>query len=129
MYKWLGFEELLKKWTDWDVTTDIILDIYNRKIWKYFPLYIDISISSKFFTHKKANFNLEIMINLNWFQLFESLIYSCEVIYGIICNLPYDIRFKKENILTLGLLLESNEVKLEQINHYLAPIIDELLEL
>ena len=69
------------------------------------------------------------MINLNWFQPFESLVYSCGAIYGIICNLPRNIRFKKKNILTLGLLLGPNEVKLERINHYLAPIIDELLEL
>ena len=32
-------------------------------------------------------------------------------------------------MLTLGLLPGPNEVKLDRINHYLAPIIDELLEL
>ena len=32
-------------------------------------------------------------------------------------------------MLTLALLLGPNEVKLNKINHYLAPIIDELLEL
>ena len=31
-------------------------------------------------------------------------------------------------MLTLGLLPGPNEVKLDRINHYLAPIIDELLE-
>jgi len=104
-------------------------DIYDGKIWKYFPSHIDILTPSKFFTHEKADSNLGIMINLDWFQPFESLVYSCGAIYGIICNLPHDIRFKKENILTLGLLPGPNEVKLERINHYLAPIIDELLEL
>src|SRR6185437_3273080 len=50
-------------------------------------------------------------------------------IYGVICNLPREVRFKKENMLILALLPGSNEVKLDKINHYLALIIDELLEL
>jgi hypothetical protein len=68
------------------------------------------------------------MINLDWFQPFESSVYSCGAIYGVICNLPREIRFKKENMLTLGLLPGPSEVKLHKINHYLAPIVDELLE-
>jgi hypothetical protein len=38
------------------------------------------------------------------------------------------MRFKRENMLYLRLLLEPNEVKLHNINHYLNLIIDELLE-
>src|ERR1043165_9232205 len=49
-------------------------------------------------------------------------------IYGVICNLPREVRFKKENMLILALLPGPNEVKLHKINHYLVPIIDELLE-
>ena len=36
------------------------------------------------------------------------------------------MRFKRENLLTLGLLPGPNEVSLHKINHYLAPIVDEL---
>ena len=68
------------------------------------------------------------MINLDWFQPFESSVYSCGAIYGVICNLPREVRFKKENMLTLGLLPGPNEVKLHKINHFLSPIVDELLE-
>ena len=46
----------------------------------------------------------------------------------MICNLPREVRFKKENMLILALLPGPNEVKLHKINHYLAPIVDELLE-
>ena len=49
--------------------------------------------------------------------------------HQVICNLPRDIRFKRENMLTLALLLGPNKVKLDKFNHYLTPIIDELLEL
>src|SRR3989440_11442443 len=68
------------------------------------------------------------MINLDWFQPFDSASYSTGAIYGVICNLPREVRFKKENMLILALLLGPNEVKLHKINHYLALIVDELLE-
>jgi hypothetical protein len=68
------------------------------------------------------------MINLDWFQPFNSSAYSSGVIYGVICNLSHDIRFKRENMLYLGLLPGPEEVKLHKINHYLSPIVDKLLE-
>ena len=83
----------------------------------------------KFFTPEIADSHLGIMIISDWFQPFDSTTYSCGVMYGVICNLPRDIRFKKENMLTLGLLPGPNEVKLHHINHYLSPIVDVLLEL
>ena len=66
------------------------------------------------------------MINLNWFQPYDGTIHSTGVIYAAICNLLRDIRFKKENLLILGILPGLNEVSLHKINHYLAPIVDEL---
>ena|SRR5436309_2365776 len=55
--------------------------------------------------------------------------HSTGAIYASICNLPRSERNKPENIMYLGFLPGSKEVGLEQINHYLALIIDELLEL
>ena len=52
--------------------------------------------------------------------------YSISVIYAAICNLPRDMRFKHENLLTLDLLFGLSEVSLHKINHYLVPIVDEL---
>ncbi|EXX72342.1 hypothetical protein RirG_070190 [Rhizophagus irregularis DAOM 197198w] len=110
MYQRPGFDELLKKWTNQDVT-GLMSDIYDGEIWKNFPSQLD-APESKFFTAGTADSHLGIMINLDWFQPFESSIYSCRMIYGVICNLPCDIRFKKENMLILGLLPEPHEVKL-----------------
>ena len=84
--------------------------------------------SAQFFTPDTADSHLGIMINLDWFQPFDSASYSTGAIYGVICNLPREVRFKKENMLILALLPGPNEVKLHKINHYLAPIVDELLE-
>ncbi|PKB93185.1 hypothetical protein RhiirA5_247878, partial [Rhizophagus irregularis] len=69
-----------------------------------------------------------IMINLDWFQPFNSSAYSSGVIYRVICNLSRDIRFKRENMLYLGLLPGLEEIKLHKINHFLSPIVNELLE-
>ena len=66
------------------------------------------------------------MLNLDWFQPFDGTIHSTGVLYAAICNLPRDIRFKRENLLILGILPGPNEVSLHKINHYLAPIVDEL---
>ena len=54
--------------------------------------------------------------------------YSTGVIYGAICNLPREIRFRQENMLILGLLPGPNEVRTDKINHYLSPIVNKLLE-
>jgi len=102
----------------------MLADIYDSEIWKNFSDTSDVP----YFTPETADCHLGIMINLDWFQSFESSVYSCEAIYGVICNLPREIRFRKEYMLTLGLLPEPNEVKLHKINHYLSPIVDELLE-
>ena len=47
--------------------------------------------------------------------------------YAAICNLSRDIRFKRENLLIISILPGPNEVSLHKINHYLAPMVDELL--
>src|SRR3954469_9582151 len=82
----------------------------------------------KIFLQRVLHFLHQKLLNLDWFQPFESSVYSCGAIYGVICNLPREVRFRKENMLTLGLLPGPNEVKLHKINHYLFPIVDELLE-
>src|ERR1041384_5675221 len=66
------------------------------------------------------------MINLDWFQPYKRTTYSTGVIYAAICNLPRSIRFRRENMLILGLLPGPHEVNLHKINHYLAPIVNEL---
>jgi hypothetical protein len=66
------------------------------------------------------------MINLDWFQPYDGTFHSTGVIYAAICNLPCDIRFKRENLLLLGLLPGPNEVSLHKINHYLNPIVNDL---
>ena len=124
LYQRPEFKQQLQKWTNRQIDNGMLADIYDGEIWKNFP---DTS-GVPYFTPETADSHLGIMINLDWFQPFDTSVYSCGAIYGVVCNLPREIRFKKENILTLGLLPGPNEVKLHKINHYLSPIVDELLE-
>src|SRR2546430_284739 len=66
------------------------------------------------------------MLNLDWFQPFDGISHSTGVLYAAICNLPRDIRFKRENLLIISILPGPNEVRLHKINHYLTPMVDEL---
>ncbi|GET54716.1 hypothetical protein GLOIN_2v1775288 [Rhizophagus irregularis DAOM 181602=DAOM 197198] len=63
-----------------------------------------------------ADSHLGLMLNLDYIG----------IIYAAICNLPCDIRFRRENLLTLGILPGPKEVSLHKVNHYLAPIVNEL---
>ncbi|CAG8759381.1 11387_t:CDS:2, partial [Funneliformis caledonium] len=121
--------------TDRNVKREILCDIYDGEIWKNFLnsgiVYNaneeEILDEEKFFNKEHADDHLGIMINVDWFQPFERTVHSSSAIYGIICNLPRKLHFNTENMLILGLMLGPNEASLYQINHYLAPIVDQLL--
>ncbi|CAG8634485.1 6003_t:CDS:2, partial [Scutellospora calospora] len=80
-----------------------LTDIYDGRIWKTFQ---DPNEDLLFF----------------WEELLDT-------IYTIICNLPRDEQFKPLNILTLALIPRPNKPKLHQLNHYLALLIDQLVDL
>ena len=101
-------------------------DIYDGRVWKTFQ---DQNEDMPFFRKEVADQHLGIMLNLDWFQPFDNANYSVGAIYGVICNLPRNERFKPSNILTLALIPGPNEPRLHQLNHYLAPIIDQLIEM
>lgn len=131
MYQRPDFEKSLKLWANRSVEEEILCDIYDGKIWKNFSnnggVYDEVEISNeqKFFNKEHADDHLGIMINVDWFQPFERTVHSSGAIYGAICNLPRELRFKPENMLILGLMPGPNEASLHQINHYLAPIVDQ----
>jgi len=130
MFRREGFERSLRHWTDHANFHSILTDIYDGQVWKTFKETTDQnSNSANFFRPEVADSNLGLMVNLDWFQPYEGTVHSTGVIYAAICNLPRDIRFKRENQLILGILPEPHEVSLHKINHYLAPIVDELAAL
>jgi hypothetical protein len=124
LYQRPDFENMLKLSGVQREGDNIYSDIYDGKVWKTFPFN-----DSIFFTPETATTNLGLLFNLDWFQPFTYTQHSAGALYASICNLPRSERNKPENILYLGFLPGPKEVGLERINHYLAPIVDELLEL
>jgi hypothetical protein len=124
LYQRPGFEDMLKLSGVRRESHNIYSDIYDGKVWKTFPF-----DGSTFFTPETVTTHLGLLFNLDWFQSFTYTQHSVGAIYASICNLPRSERNKPENIIYLGFLPGPKEVGLERINHYLAPIVDELLEL
>jgi len=118
---WKKFTSLGQSWTIQYYFNQYIwwsnLEEFQRNDrWKFAELFLT---WSSWYT---SWFNIE----LDWFQLYDDVIYSTSVIYAAICNLSQDIRFKRENMLILSLLPSPNEVSLHKINYYLALIVNEL---
>ena len=124
LYQRPGFENMLKLSGVQREGDNIYSDIYDGKVWKTFPF-----DGNPFFTSETATTNLGLLFNLDWFQPFTYTQHSTGAIYASICNLPRSERNKPENIIYFGFLPGPKEVEVERINHYLAPIVDELLEL
>lgn len=68
------------------------------------------------------------LLNIDWFQPYAMLEYSVGAIYLAIMNLPYEQRFKRENIILVGTIPGPREPH-RDINQYLRPLVCELLEL
>ena len=52
---------------------------------------------------------------------------SVGAIYMVLLNLPVDIRYRVENMFLVGIIPGPREPSLEQINHVLRPLVDDLL--
>ena len=108
---------------------DLLGNIYDNDIWKTFkdtPFDENLGL---FFSEETADSHLGLVLNVDWFQPYSNTTHSTGVIYAAIVNLPREIRFKRENMLILGILPGPNEANLHKINHYLFPIVDELISL
>ena len=126
MYQQPGFEHNLQHWTNRSSFDNLLCDIYDRDVWKIFKEKPFDENSALFFRQEKADSHLGLVLNLDWFQPYSGVTYSIGVVYAAIANLPRDIRFKRENILILGILPGPSEPSLHKINHYLAPIVNDL---
>src|SRR5204863_546950 len=120
-----GFKNSLRYWANRSGFDDILTDIYDGRVWKTFKGTNDETLPN-FFRPEVADSHFGLMLNLDWFQPFDGTSHSTGVLYAAICNVPRDIRFKRENLLIISILPGPNEVSLHKINHYLVPMVDEL---
>ena len=122
-----GFSNSCEHWrtqfqSENDQENDFVLrDIYDGKIWRDFQNLDEVPFLSSSYTYA-------LMLNLDWFQPYKLTQSSVGALYLTIMNLPYDQRFKRENIILLGIIPGPGEPKRE-VNQYLRPLVKELLEL
>ncbi|CAH1232939.1 Hypp536 [Branchiostoma lanceolatum] len=114
-----GFEESCELWRKRSQNSDKMSDIYDGKIWKEFndPQKHD------FFT-KEGNYGL--VLNVDWFQPFKHVKYSVGVIYLAVANLPREERFKRNNIIIVGII---PDMKVEPpTKTFIEPLVEELMK-
>ena len=66
--------------------------------------------------------------NIDWFQSFKHINYSIGVIFVVILNLPRAVRYKRKNLIIVGLIPGPTEPP-KTVNTYLAPLVSDLLSL
>ena len=96
-------------------------DIHHGKIWNEFLYYN----GSDFLV---SPYCYALMLNVDWFQPFEHYTYSVGVIYLVLLNLPRAVRYKRENIILVGIIPGPSEPHLT-MNSYLSPLVSDLLQL
>lgn len=113
-----GFLNDCEHWRLRSVPSSTLCDIYDGQIWKDFQ-YIN---GTPFLS---APHNLALMLNIDWFRPYKHTPYSVGVIYMVVNNLPRSKRFKKENVILVGIVPGPSEPPLH-MNSYLKPLVDEL---
>ena len=111
------FWDACNHWKKRSVHEKELEDIYDGRVWKEFE--------SNFFSGRN---NLGFMLNVDWFQPYKHSTYSLGVIYLVILNFPRNIRYKLENSIIIGFIPGPHEPS-GNINTYLGPLVQELLEL
>ena len=111
---------LCEAWRSRSKPLDRLCDVYDGRMWQHFQY----DSAGRPFLAKPFNYLL--MLNCDWFQPFKHTRFSVGVLYISIENLPRELRFKRENILIVGIIPGPSEPSMN-INSYLEPLIDELL--
>ncbi len=94
-------------------------DIYDGEIWSRFKDFC----GNNYFENKR---HLAGMLNIDWFQPFDGSEHSIGAIYMVLLNLPREMRFKKENVILVGIIPGPKEPELN-VNSFLRPLVNELL--
>lgn len=86
-----------------------------------------------FSRHMNGSLHLVFSLFIDWFNPFGNKkagkSHSVGGIYVACLNLPPHLRYRTENIFLAGIIPGPHEPSLDQINHFLAPLVDVLLDL
>ena len=116
-----GMLDVLNKWKDRTIPSGVMADVYDGSVWKSF-----LTVDGKPFLSRCYTFGL--LINVDWFQPYTQVQYSVGAIYLAILNFPRQLRYRRENMVLIGVIPGPHEPNLH-INSFLESLVDELLKL
>jgi len=109
--------ELLVNSTEKYRPSSVLTDVCNGNVWSEFQTFND----KPFLSDPLC---LALCMNVDWFQPYKHVTYSVGIIYLAIMNLPREERYKRENVLLIGILPGPQEPS-RSINSYLNPLVEE----
>ena len=121
LVKRANFVERCELWrTRGDIRTihQLMCDVFEGRVWRDFQV-----VNGQPFLSERRNYAL--MLNVDWMQPFKRTQYSVGVLYMVLMNLPRHERFKRENVILVGIIPGPKEPS-GNINSYLSPLVDEL---
>ncbi len=118
-----NFEKQIEEWKLRTTVPGFMFDIYDGHFFKDFKK----EGEDEPFINKDCS--LMLSLNVDWFQPTKSMNYHVGAIYLVINNLPRAERYKQHNLILVGLMPGPNEPSLSDVNHFLRPMVDELIEL
>lgn len=114
-----GFHDNCEYWRTRDICeTNLYGEIYDGEMWKNFQH----DGNSPFLS---VPFNYALMLNVDWFQPYTHTNSSIGVIYLSVLNLPCHIRYKRSNVILIGIIPGPSEPS-HDINAFLEPLVSEL---
>lgn len=114
-----GFTDKCELWRKRSIDDNEYGDVYDGQVWKDFMCYK----GEPFLSSEK---NYALMMNCDWFQPYKRRNdYSVGVIYLVLMNLPRSERFKKENVIVVG-IMPALKKEPSSLNEFLSPLVDEL---
>jgi hypothetical protein len=115
------FTSVIENWRKRTTIDGSLFDVYDGKYWNSFEK------DKEVFVLKSGS--LMLSLNVDWFSPTKTMNYSVGAIYLIVNNLPRSERYHRENIILVGIMPGPKEAKLDSINFFLKPMVDELEEL
>lgn len=122
-----GFEEMMDSIPRTASVKELAKDIWDAKgihevKWKDGKSYAELP---------KDQLRVVLTMAIDWFNAHHSpeakKKWSIGAIYMIILNLPAHIRYRPENICLVGIIPGPKKPSMEQMNHFLKPIVDEFV--
>lgn len=116
-----GFYERCESSRMQESSDTMITDVFQGQMWKHLQ-----DNNGMNFLSQKNHYGL--FLNVDWYKPYKNQNYSIGVIYMVILNLPREVRYKRENVILVGLIPGPTEPPLT-INSYITPLVSKLLKL